>query len=139
MSDKYTQAAKKLRRALQVALSVVELDPDDVSELDILWDAFDPEQKYKKGMVAMDGGTAYICIKTVKSGTLPSQDPGHWQQVLSGGDQPTVPEYDPDATYHKGDRVSWNGSTWVCQKNNVQGIEPGTNGKCWVVPDADTE
>lgn len=154
--NKKVQAAKKLRKALQIALSQVDLDGEDVADLVGVFDPFDPTMKYKKGMIVTVGGVAYICIKTVKSGVSPASDPDHWQLVPGastdpgdggeGGEtetpdpdpgtdpdpeEPEVPEYDPETSYNKGDQVTHNGQTWTCQKNNVQGIEPGTDDKYW--------
>ena len=138
--DERINAAKKLRKALQIALSAVELEPGDVADLAGVFDPFDPTQKYKKGEIATENGVAYVCTKTVKSGALPSTDPGHWQLVPTGTEEggegetpePTIPEYDPEATYNKGDAVSFGGVTWTCNKNNVTGVEPGSDGKSWV-------
>lgn len=138
-NDKKIQAAKKLRKALQIALSAVELEPDDVAELSGVWDSFDPTQKYKKGMIVESNGVAYICLKTVKSGAAPSTDPTHWARVESstgteggGTETPTVPEYDPEQTYRKGDEVMFGGVKYTCNKNNVTGVEPGSDSKSWI-------
>ena len=40
--DERIQAAKKLRKALQIALSNVQLDEDDVEEIGSVFDPFDP-------------------------------------------------------------------------------------------------
>ena len=130
--DERIQAAKKLRKALQIALSAVELEPGDVADLAGVWDDFDPSAKYKKGEVAIDGGVAYVCLKTVKSGAKPSTDPDHWARV----DGPTteVPTWDADTAYNKGDHVRYpgaDGTVYVSQKNNNVGIQPGTNDKYW--------
>lgn len=131
--DERIQAAKKLRKALQIALSAVELEPGDVADLAGVWDDFDPSAKYKKGEVAIDGGVAYVCLKTVKSGAKPSTDPGHWAKV----DGPTteVPTWDAETAYSKGDHVRYpdaGGMVYVSQKNNNIGIQPGTNEKYWI-------
>lgn len=153
-NDKKIQAAKKLRKALQIALSAVELEPDDVAELSGVWDSFDPTQKYKKGMIVESNGVAYICLKTVKSGADPATDAEHWARVGSstgtegggetteptdpdageggGTETPTVPEYDPEQTYNKGDEVMFGGVKYTCNKNNVTGVEPGSDSKSWI-------
>lgn len=131
--DERIQAAKKLRKALQIALSAVELEPDDVADLAGVFDDFDPSQKYKKGEIAVDGGVAYVCLKTVKSGARPSTDPDHWAKV--DGSATDVPTWDAETAYNKGDRVHYpdaEGTVYVSQKNNNTGIEPGTDDKYWL-------
>lgn len=137
--------AKKLRKALQICMSAVELDEEDVEELgSALIDEFDPNEKYKKGMLCSFSGVTYICLKTTKRGTNPDADPDHWaafgasttepEEPTDPGTEPEEPAgdtYDPEATYNKGDTVVHNGVTYTCDKNNVRGIEPGTNDKCW--------
>ena len=141
--------AKKLRKALQICMSAVELDEEDVEELgSALIDEFDPNEKYKKGMLCSFSGVTYICLKTTKRGETPDKDAEHWavfgaattepeEPEQGGGEhggsepEPSVPEYDPDATYNKGDRCSLDGTTYECQKNNVRGIAPGSNDKYW--------
>ena len=139
--DERIQAAKKLRKALQIALSAVELEPEDVADLAGVFDPFDPTQKYKKGEICTYGGKTYVCLKTTKRGSTPDKDAQHW--ALFGGAEtgPTDPEgptepsgdtYDPEATYNKGDTCVYGGVTYTCQKNNVVGVTPGTDGKYWI-------
>lgn len=129
-----------MRQAMQLAISSSDLAPEDYAGFADLYDAFDPEVKYKRGrMVTYEGGV-YRCIKNNAStvGTAPDADPDHWERVdvAAGGEgetpEPTIPEYDPEATYNKGDAVSFGGVTWTCNKNNVTGVEPGSDGKIWV-------
>ena len=135
--DERIQAAKKLRKALQIALSAVELEPEDVADLAGVFDPFDPTQKYKKGEICVYGGKAYVCLKTTKRGSTPDKDATHWAPFGSAETGPTDPEepgadtYDPEKTYHKGDTCVHGGVTYVCQKNNVTGVEPGSDGKIW--------
>ena len=136
--DERIQAAKKLRKALQIALSAVELEPGDVEEIGSVFDPFDPYAKYKKGEICTYAGKTYICLKTTKRGSTPDKDAQHW--ALFGGAEtgPTDPEgpsgdtYDPEKTYHKGDTCVYGGVTYVCQKNNVVGVTPGTDDKYWI-------
>ena len=137
--------AKKLRKALQICMSAVELDDEDVAEIgSALIDEFDPDEKYKKGMLRSFSGVTYICLKTTKRGPNPDADPDHWavfgssttepEEPTGPGSEPEEPAgdtYDPEATYNKGDTVVHNGVTYTCDKNNVKGIEPGTDDKCW--------
>ena len=66
--DERIQAAKKLRKALQIALSSVQLDESDVEEIGSMFDPFDPAAKYKKGEICTYGGKTYVCLKTTKRG-----------------------------------------------------------------------
>ena len=135
--DERIQAAKKLRKALQIALSNVQLDEDDVEEIGGVFDQFDPYAKYKKGEICTYGGKTYICLKTTKRGSTPDKDAQHWALFGGAATGPTDPEepsadtYDPEKTYHKGDTCVYGGVTWTCNKNNVTGVEPGSDGKIW--------
>ena len=139
--DERIQAAKKLRKALQIALSAVELEPGDVADLAGVFDPFDPTQKYKKGEICTYGGKTYVCLKTTKRGSTPDKDATHWALFGSAETGPTDPEgptepsgdtYDPEKTYNKGDTCVHGGVTYTCQKNNVVGVTPGTDDKYWV-------
>lgn len=136
--DERIQAAKKLRKALQIALSNVQLDEDDVDEIGSVFDQFDPGAKYKKGEICTYGGKTYICLKTTKRGSTPDKDARHWALFGSAATGPTDPEepsgdtYDPEKKYNKGDTCVYGGVTWTCNKNNVVGIQPGTNDKYWI-------
>ena len=135
--DERIQAAKKLRKALQIALSAVELEPGDVADLAGVWDDFDPSAKYKKGEVCTYGGKTYVCLKTTKRGSTPDKDAEHWALFGGAATGPTDPEepsgdtYDPEKTYNKGDTCIYGGVTYTCQKNNVVGVTPGSDGKMW--------
>ena len=135
--DERINAAKKLRKALQIALSAVELEPEDVADLAGVFDPFDPTQKYKKGEICTYGGKTYVCLKTVKRGITPDKDAQHWALFGGAATGPTDPEepsadtYDPEKTYNKGDTCVYGGVTYVCQKNNVTGVTPGSDGKTW--------
>ena len=93
-------------------------------------------------------GTEVVTLKRVADSIgnmptadpTPSTDPDHWQLVPTGTEEggggetpePTIPEYDPKATYNKGDTCVYGGVTYVCQKNNVTGVTPGSDGKTWI-------
>lgn len=137
MAKDRIQEAKKLRKALQIALSNVQLDEDDVEAIGSVWDAFDPAAKYKKGEICTYDGKTYVCLKTTKRGSTPDKDATHW--ALFGGaetgptdpEKPSIDTYDHEKTYHKGDTCVYGGVTYVCQKNNVTGVTPGSDGKTW--------
>ena len=136
--DERIQAAKKLRKALQIALSNVQLDEDDVEEIVGVFDPFDPEAKYKKGEICTYGGKTYVCLKTTKRGSTPDKDARHWALFGGAATGPTDPEepsgdtYDPERTYHKWDTCVDGGVTYTGQKNNVVGVTPGSDGKTWI-------
>lgn len=137
--------AKKLRKALQICMSAVELDEEDVAEIgSALIDEFDPGEKYKKGMLCSFSGVTYICMKTTKRGPNPDADTDHWavfgasttepEEPTDPGTEPEEPAgdtYDPEATYNKGDTCTFGGVTYECQKNNVQGVQPDSDTKYW--------
>ena len=135
--DERIRAAKKLRKALQIALSAVELEPEDVADLAGVFDPFDPTQKYKKGEICVYGGKTYVCLKTTKRGSTPDKDSAHWALFGGAATGPTDPEepsgdtYDPEATYNKGDTVVYGGVTYECLKNNVTGVQPDSDAKRW--------
>lgn len=121
-----------MREAMQLAISAADLAPEDYAGFADLYDPFDPEVKYKKGrMVTYDGGV-YRCIKNNAStiGTTPDVDSEHWERIDVTADGVEV--WDPEKTYHKGDTCVHGGVTYVCQKNNVVGVTPGTNDKYWI-------
>lgn len=133
--DERIQAAKKLRKALQIALSAVELEPGDVTDLAGVFDPFDPEAKYKKGEICTYGGKTYVCLKTTKRGSTPDKDATHWALFGGAATGPTDPgsdTYDPEKKYNKGDTCVYGGVTYTCQKNNVIGVTPGSDGKIWI-------
>ena len=138
MANDRIQEAKKLRKAVQIALSNVTLDADDVADLQVIFDPFDPEEKYKKGEICTYGGKTYICLKTTKRGSTPDKDATHWALFGRAETGPTDPEepsadtYDPERKYNKGDTCVYGGVTYTCQKNNVVGVTPGTNDKYWI-------
>ena len=122
-----------MRQAMQLAISSSDLAPEDYAGFADLYDAFDPEAKYKRGrMVTYEGGV-YRCIKNNAStvGTAPDADPDHWERVDVTADGVEV--WGPEKSYNKGDRVHYPTETdpvYVSQKNNNT-VEPGTNEKYW--------
>lgn len=123
--EKVVQAIRKLRKAVQVALSSVELEPDDLEGLGEVFDPFDPQEKYKKGEICTHGGRTYICIKTTKRGAAPDADSEHWAPFGddAGETDPEQPDPEPEqpdddypvweqpadskSGYRKGDRVHY--------------------------------
>ena len=132
--SKRTDAAKALRRAIQLGLTGVELDADDLAGLMPLIDPWEPGGKYKRGQYVTDEGKTWTCIKNVnKSDARPSADAEHWAEAAVSGDG--VPVWTPEAVYSKGDRVHHpgeDGPVYVSQKNNCQNVEPGSDEKYWV-------
>lgn len=123
----FVMRAKALRKAISLAMSAVELDAEDIAVVADALDSWEPSGKHKKGELAKDGGTVYVCSKNVnKSDIRPSEDSEHWTAVLSGS---TAPTWESGAKYKRGDQVAWpaGGTVWICQKNNTK-EEPGTGG-----------
>lgn len=122
-----------MRQAMQLAISSSDLAPEDYEEFADLYDAFDPEAKYKRGrMVTYEGGV-YRCTKNTAStvGTAPDADPDHWERVDVAAD--SVEVWGPEKSYDKGDRVHYPTEAdpvYVSQKNNNT-VEPGTDEKYW--------
>lgn len=122
-----------MRQAMQLVISSSDLAPEDYAGFADLYDAFDPEAKYKRGrMVTYEGGV-YRCIKNNAStiGTTPDVDSEHWERVDVTADGVEV--WGPEKSYNKGDRVHYPTEAdpvYVSQKNNNT-VEPGTNGKYW--------
>lgn len=122
-----------MRQAMQLAISSSDLAPDDYAGFADLYDAFDPEAKYKRGrMVTYEGGV-YRCTKNTAStvGTAPDADPDHWERVDVAAD--SVEVWGPEKSYDKGDRVHYPTEAdpvYVSQKNNNT-VEPGTDKKYW--------
>lgn len=122
-----------MRQAMQLVISSSDLAPEDYVGFADLYDAFDPEAKYKRGrMVTYEGGV-YRCTKNTAStvGTAPDADPDHWERVDVAAD--SVEVWGPEKSYDKGDRVHYPTEAdpvYVSQKNNNT-VEPGTNEKYW--------
>lgn len=122
-----------MRQAMQLAISSSDLAPEDYAGFADLYDAFDPEVKYKRGrMVTYEGGV-YRCTKNTAStvGTAPDADPDHWERVDVAAD--SVEVWGPEKSYDKGDRVHYPTEAdpvYVSQKNNNT-VEPGTDEKYW--------
>lgn len=123
-----------MRQAMQLAISSSDLAPEDYAGFADLYDAFDPEAKYKRGrMVTYEGGV-YRCTKNTAStvGTAPDADPDHWERVDVAAD--SVEVWGPEKSYDKGDRVHYPTEAhpvYVSQKNNNT-VEPGTDEKYWI-------
>lgn len=122
-----------MRQAMQLAISSSDLAPEDYAGFADLYDAFDPEAKYKRGrMVTYEGGV-YRCTKNTAStvGTAPDADPDHWERVDVAAD--SVEVWGPEKSYDKGDRVHYPTEAdpvYVSKKNN-NNVEPGTDEKYW--------
>lgn len=122
-----------MRQAMQLAISSSDLAPEDYAGFADLYDAFDPEAKYKRGrMVTYEGGV-YRCTKNTAStvGAALDADPDHWERVDVAAD--SVEVWGPEKSYDKGDRVHYPTEAhpvYVSQKNNNT-VEPGTDEKYW--------
>lgn len=146
MANDRVQAAKKLRKAIQIALSNVDLDEDDITEIgSVIFDEYDDSEKYKKGMIVVSDGVTYTCLKTTKNNGKPANDTKHWAKFNgsssgeTGGDAeddgiPVWSQPKDDKTYRKGSKVHYpdaSGPVYVSHVNKNTS-EPGTNDD-WVI------
>lgn len=96
-----------------------------------LFDRWKTETTYAVGDRVLYGKTLYKCLQshTSQSTWTPADTPSLWAQVLIP-DPEVIPEWiQPESTnpYMKGDKVTHNGKTWICDiDNNVW--EPGVYG-----------
>lgn len=118
---------------LIIAQQINTLTVDDNTALRML--EFYPEwaagQAYTAGYKVQHGGKLWRCLQnhTSQDGWEPESAPSLWAKVLIP-DETVVPEWEqPDSTnpYNTGDKVSYNGKTWVSDiDGNVW--EPGVYG-----------
>ena len=117
---------------MMVRAQINTLTVDDATALRMT--EFYPEwsagQAYVAGYKVQHGGTLYKCLQahTAQADWNPVDAPSLWAEVLAGQDGTAIGEWvQPGSTnpYMRGDRVSYNGKTWVSTiDNNVW--EPGT-------------
>lgn len=129
------EVLKALRKAVQLAMSAMELDADDIAGISSMVDPWQSGAKYKKGMLASENSAVYRCTANVnKSAIPPSEDADHWQRADLAGDGVEVWTAPTGKGYQKGDRVHYpdsEGAIYVSQKNNNT-VEPGTDEKYWM-------
>lgn len=156
MANDRVKYAKALRKAIQLGLSAVELDEEDIAEISPLIDQWEPGAKYKKDMTVMDGSDVYSCIKNVnKSDVRPAEDVDHWVKVGGSSEQepeePDTPEEpesdgipvwekpaDSKSGYRKGDRVHYpdaSGPVYTSDANKNTDV-PGESG-AWILEPSD--
>ena len=124
-----------IERARQLRAQIEQLAEtlDDNTAIDYveLFTSWTTDTTYEVGARVRYNGILYKCLQahTSQSTWTPVDAPSLWAQVLIP-DPETIPEWiQPDSTnpYMKGDKVTHNGKTWICNvDNNVW--EPGVYG-----------
>ena len=124
-----------IERARQLRAQIEQLAEtlDDNTAIDYveLFTSWAIDTSYEVGARVRYNGIFYKCLQahTSQSTWTPVDAPSLWAQVLIP-DPETIPEWiQPDSTnpYMKGDKVTHNGKTWICNvDNNVW--EPGVYG-----------
>ena len=124
-----------IERARQLRTQIEQLAEtlDDNVALDYveLFTSWATDTNYEIGARVRYNGILYKCLQTHTSQSTwtPTDAPSLWAQVLIP-DPEVIPEWiQPDSTnpYMKGDKVTHNGKTWICNvDNNVW--EPGVYG-----------
>ena len=124
-----------IERARQLRTQIEQLAQtlDDSVALDYveLFTSWATDTTYEAGARVRYNGILYKCLQTHTSQSTwtPADAPSLWAQVLIP-DPEVIPEWiQPDSTnpYMKGDKVTHNGKTWICNvDNNVW--EPGVYG-----------
>lgn len=124
-----TERAKTLRRQIE---SLAEaLDDEAALEVPELFQNWQVDKIYEVGARVRYENILYKCLQshTSQSTWTPIDTSSLWARVLIP-DPETIPEWvQPDSTnpYMKGDKVTHNGKTWICNiDNNVW--EPGVYG-----------
>ena len=120
-------------RALRAQIEQLAETLDDTTALDNteLFPSWSENFFYETGFRVRYGGILYKCLQphTSQSTWNPTDAPSLWARVLIP-DPDVIPEWiQPDSTnpYMKGDKVTHNGKTWICNvDNNVW--EPGVYG-----------
>ena len=124
-----------IERARQLRAQIEQLAEtlDDNTAIDYveLFTSWTTDTTYEVGARVRYNGILYKCLQahTSQSTWTPVDAPSLWAQVLIP-DPEVIPEWiQPDSTnpYMKGDKVTHNGKTWICNvDNNVW--EPGVYG-----------
>lgn len=121
--------AKKLRPIIEQAAQ--GLDDQTALEAKCLHPVWAAGAAYAVGHKVQHGGKLWRCLQdhTSQDGWEPNSAPSLWAKVLIP-DETVVPEWEqPESTnpYMAGDKVTYNGKTWVSDvDNNVW--EPGVYG-----------
>ncbi len=123
------ERAYQLRSAIEVAAE--SFDDSTALEYPELVQPWQPGADYTADQRVNYGGTLYMCLQahTSQPDWTPDAAPSLWAKVLIP-DETVIPEWEqPDSTnpYRAGDKVTYNGKTWVSDvDNNVW--EPGVYG-----------
>ena len=123
------ERARQLRT--QIEQHAETLDDNVALDYVELFTSWATDTTYEAGARVRYNGILYKCLQTHTSQSTwtPADAPSLWAQVLIP-DPEVIPEWiQPDSTnpYMKGDKVTHNGKTWICNvDNNVW--EPGVYG-----------
>lgn len=124
------ELAYKLRPVIEKAVNIA-LNDTEAIEAALLFPKWSASGEYTVGERVSYEGVLYKCLQnhTAQETWTPTAAPSLWAKVLIP-DPDVIPEWEqPDSTnpYMTGDKVTHNGSTWICTiDNNVW--EPGVYG-----------
>lgn len=125
----YVQRARKLRPVIEQAAT--SLDDATSASAHELFPSWNTTSSYDVGVRVKYMGILYKCLQkhNAQADWTPIDAPSLWAKVLTDPSGDVLPWEQPDSTnpYMKGDKVTHNGKTWVCDiDNNVW--EPGVYG-----------
>lgn len=123
------ERAKTLRQ--QIELLAETLDDEMALEAPELFQNWQVDKVYEVGARVRYENVLYKCLQshTSQSTWTPADAPSLWTRVLVPDPEVISEWIQPDSTnpYMKGDKVTHNGKTWICNiDNNVW--EPGVYG-----------
>lgn len=114
------EQARKIRAVMEQSATTL----DDAAALDVvpMFAKWSPTATYATGERVRYHGTLYKCLQAhaAQETWVPTDSPSLWAQVLIP-DPETIPEWiQPDSTnpYMKGDKVTYQGRTWVSVVDN---------------------
>ena len=117
---KYYDAALVLRGVMDKAGSM--LTDEQALEVPGLFPAWNAEATYAVGDRVKYNGTLYRCLTahTAQDAWTPTDAPSLWAKVLTDPSGEILPWEQPDSTnpYAKGDKVTYNGKTWISSVDN---------------------
>lgn len=117
---KYYDAALVLRGVMDKAGAM--LTDEQALEVPGLFSAWNAEATYAVGDRVKYNGTLYRCLTahTAQDAWTPTDAPSLWAKVLTDPSGEILPWVQPDSTnpYAKGDKVTYNGKTWISTVDN---------------------
>lgn len=114
------ERAKQLR--VQIEELAKTLNDEKALNNTELFPSWSEDTPYEVDFRVRYNGVLYKCLQshTSQSAWIPTDAPSLWARVLIP-DPETIPEWiQPDSTnpYMKGDKVTHNGKTWICNIDN---------------------